>query len=141
MRSSPLVRALVVLLGLLALLLPLRTLTSHQTIQQPIPTSQAPAAKKLHLELTSTTAPFRYEVSFSGKVIWRGEANATSVATDVDLDFPAEGIDLVLDASWSEAKPAAVRLLVTPPEGMPIARTVWGDGTKASGVLTFTEGN
>jgi len=141
MRGSPLVRALVVLLGLLALLLPLRTLTSHQRVQQPITDTQAPAAKKLHLELTSTTAPFQYEVSFLGKVIWHGEANANSAAIDVDLDFPPEGIDLVLDASWPETKPAAVRLQVTLPDGMPIAKTVWGDGTKASGVLTFTEGN
>jgi hypothetical protein len=74
-------------------------------------------------------------------VIWHGEANATSAATDVDLDFPAEGIDLVLDASWSETKPTAVRLQVTPPDGVPMAKMVWGDGTKASGVLTFTEGN
>jgi hypothetical protein len=141
MRGSPLVRALVVLLGLLALLLPLRTLTSHQTVQQPTTDTQAPAAKKLHLELTSTSAPFRYEVSFAGKVIWHGEANANSAATDVELDFPTEGIDLVLDASWSETKPTAVRLQVTPPDGIPMAKMVWGDGTKASGVLTFIEGS
>jgi hypothetical protein len=141
MRGSPLVRALVVLLGLLALLLPLRTLTSHQTVQQPIANTQASAAKKLHLELTSTTAPFQYEVSLGGKVIWHGEANANSASTDVNLDFPAEGIDLVLDASWSETKPTAVRLQVTPPDGVPIAKMVWGDSTKASAVLTFIEGS
>jgi Tfp pilus assembly protein PilV len=141
MRGSPLVRALVVLVGLLALLLPLRTLTSHQTVRQPSTDTQIAAAKKLHLVLTSTSAPFRYEVSFAGKVIWHGDSTTNSAESDVDLDFPAEGIDLVLDASWSETKPTAVRLQVTPPDGVPIAKMVWGDGTKASGVLTFTEGN
>jgi hypothetical protein len=141
MRGSPLVRALVVLVGLLALLLPLRRLTSHQTVQQPTINTQIPAAKKLHLELTSTSAPFRYEVSFSGKVIWHGESSTNSAASDVDLDFPAEGIDLVLDASWSETRPTAIRLQITPPDGTPIAKMVWGNGTKASGVLTFIQGD
>jgi hypothetical protein len=141
MRGSPLVRALVVLLGLLALLLPLRTLPSHQVVQQPTGETKASAAKKLHLELTSTTAPFQYQVSFAGKAIWHGEANTNSAATDVDLDFPAEGIDLVLDATWSETKSTAVRLQVTPPDGVPMVKMVWGDGTKASGVLTFIEGS
>jgi hypothetical protein len=90
------------------------------------------------LELTSTTVPFKYQIASGGATIWSGESNSTTVATDAELDFPPEGIDLVLDVSWNEKKQTAVRLALVPQDSDMMARTVWGT-TSVSEVLTFQE--
>jgi hypothetical protein len=138
MRGSPLARAIMTVIALLALLLPLRRLTSHQSSTVlPPPAQVSTARQKLHLELTSTTVPFKFQVIHGGKPIWSGESTATTVATDTELRFPPEGIDLVLEVSWSEDQETAVRLALTPEGSDTIAKTVWGT-MNASEVLTFT---
>ena len=141
MRGSPLVRAVLVVLALLALLGPLRTLTNRRT-EAGVPLQQAgpgsAVKKKIHLELTSTTVPFKYQITSGGEPIWRGQSNSTTAATDLELEFPPEGIDLVLDASWGEQKPTAVRLALIPQGSGMMARTVWGT-TSVSEVMTFQE--
>ena len=140
MRGSPLARAIMTVIALLALLLPLRRLTSHQSSTVlPPPAQVSTASQKLHLELTSTTVPFKFQVVHGGKPIWSGESTATTVATDTELRFPPEGIDLVLDVSWVQDKETAVRLALTPEDSDTIAKTMWGT-TSASEVLTFTQG-
>jgi hypothetical protein len=139
MRGSPLARAIMTAIALLALLLPLRRLTSHQSSTVlPSPAQVSTARQKLHLELTSTTVPFKFQVIHGGKPIWIGESTATTVATDTELRFPPEGIDLVLEVSWSEDLETAVRLALTPEGSDTIAKTVWGT-MNASEVLTFTQ--
>jgi hypothetical protein len=141
MRGSPLFRAVLVVLALLALLAPLRSLTNRRSAAA-APAQQAMASavtkKKLRLELTSTTAPFKYQITSGGEPIWKGESDSTSVVRDLELEFPPEGIDLVLDASWTEKKPTAVRLTLTPQGSATLAKTVWGT-TSVSEVLTFQE--
>ena len=140
MRGSPLARAIMTVIALLALLLPLRRLTSHQSSPAlPPPAQVSTVSRKLHLELTSTTVPFKFQVTHEGKPIWSGESTATTVATDTELRFPPEGIDLVLDVSWAQDKETAVRLALTPEDSDTIVKTVWGT-TSASEVLTFTQG-
>jgi hypothetical protein len=139
MRGSPVARAIVTLIALLALLLPLRRLTSHQSAtDSPPPGQVSTAKKKLHLELTSTTVPFKFQVTHGGEPIWSGESTSTTIATDTELRFPLEGIDLVLDVSWAQDKEAAVRLALTPEDSDTIVKTVWGTRS-ASEVLTFTQ--
>jgi hypothetical protein len=55
-------------IALLALLFPLQRLTSHQsaTVLQP-PTQDSAAQKKIRLELTSTTAPFKFQITNTGR--------------------------------------------------------------------------
>ncbi len=138
MRGSPLVRAIATVLALLALLLPLRSLTHHRVATVSArPPETTTAKEKLHLELTSTTVPFKFQVTHDGRPIWNGESSSPSVATDIDLRFPPEGIDLVLDVSWTEKKETAVRLALTPKNADSIVKTIWGT-TNASDVLTFT---
>src|SRR5713101_2904409 len=139
MRGSPLVRAMLAVIALLALLIPLRTLTSRRTETT---TSRQQAAqgstakKKFRLELTSTTVPFKYQITIGGETIWSGESNSTTVATDAELKFPPEGIDLVIDASWTENKQTAVRLALISQDSAMMAKTMWGT-TSVSEVLTF----
>jgi len=141
MRGSPLVRAILVVIALLTLLIPLRTLTSRR-IETTIPLRQtaqgSTAKKKFRLELTSTTVPFKYQITSGGETIWSGESNSTTVAADAELKFPPEGIDLVVDASWTEKKQTAVRLALIPQDSVGMAKTMWGT-TSVSEVLTFQE--
>jgi hypothetical protein len=128
-------------IALLALLAPLRTLTSRRSETATVvkQAAQSPAAKKkIRLELISTTVPFKYQITSGSETIWSGESNSTTVATDAELDFPPEGIDLVLDASWNEKKQTAVRLALVPQDSDMMAKTVWGT-TSVSEVLTFQE--
>jgi hypothetical protein len=138
MGGSPLVRAILVVIVLLALLVPLRTLTSRRS-ETATSVKQAQgltAKKKVRLELTSTTVPFKYQIAGGGKTIWSGESNSTTVATDTELNLPPEGVDLVLDASWNEKKQTAVRLALIPQDSDMMAKTIWGT-TSVSEVLTF----
>src|SRR6266404_9404000 len=100
MRGSPLLRLLAVVIALLAVLWPLRRLTTHRTeAPSATPPSAAESEPKVHLVLTSTSFPFTFEVSHLGKTIWKGEATESSVAKDVKMAFPSEGIDLLVDAN------------------------------------------
>jgi hypothetical protein len=141
MKGSPLVRAILTVIALLALLIPLRSLTSRRT-ETATPLQQAAqgstAKKKFRLELTSTTVPFKYQITGGGQTIWSGESNSSTVAADAELEFPPEGIDLVIDASWTEQKQTAVRLALIPQDSAMMAKTVWGT-TGVSEVLTFQQ--
>jgi hypothetical protein len=139
MRGSPLFRVSLVVIALLAVLWPLRTLTTHRAenpfaLPQSAPTPEA----NVHLVLTSTSFPFTFEVSHLGKTIWKGEATESNVATDVKMTFPPEGIDLFVDAKWQGDKQAAVKLDVTADNGETMPKILWGTG-KVSGVLTFAK--
>jgi hypothetical protein len=139
MRGSPLARAIMTVIALFALLLPLQRLTSHQSAAVLPPAVQVSnAKKKLHLELTSTTVPFKFQITHEGKPIWSGESTSTTVATDTELRFPREGVDLILDVSWAQNRETAVRLALTPEDSDTIVKTVWGT-MSASEVLTFTQ--
>jgi hypothetical protein len=139
MRGSPLLRVLLVVIALLAVLWPLRSLTIHRA-ENPSTSSPAAAAPEsnVHLVLTSTSFPFTFEVSHLGKTIWKGEAMESSVARDVKLAFPPEGIDLLVDANWQGAQQTAVKLDVTPDSSDTMTKTLWGTGG-VSGVLTFAK--
>ncbi len=139
MGGSPLLRAFLVVIALLALMAPLRTLTSRRSETATLVKQAAQsltAKNKVRLELTSTTVPFKYQITGGGKTIWSGESNSTTVATDAELNFPPEGIDLVLDASWNEKKQTAVKLALIPQDSDVMAKTIWGT-TSVSEVLTF----
>jgi hypothetical protein len=138
MRGSPLLRVLLVVIALLAVLWPLRSLTTHRAETAPTPQTASTPGSNVHLVLTSTSVPFTFEVSHLGKTIWKGEAMESSVASDVKMPFPPEGIDLLVDAKWQSDKQAAVRLDVAADNNDTTTKTLWGTGG-VSGVLTFTK--
>jgi hypothetical protein len=139
MRGSPLLRVLFVVIALLAVLWPLRSLTTHraETASTPPQTASTPECN-VHLVLTSTSVPFTFEVSHLGKTVWKGEAMENTVTRDLKMAFPSEGIDLLVDAKWQGDKQAAVRLDVAADNGDTTTKTLWGTGG-VSGVLTFTK--
>ena len=123
-----------------AYLLPLRMLTTHRNPPaNPVSEkAETPSESSVRLVLTSTTFPFTFTVSHLGKVIWQGDSSGESIEKEVGLNFPPEGIDLSLEVKWRGEKTTAVKLAVTPKEGEPITRTIWGTRS-ASDVLTFAE--
>jgi hypothetical protein len=139
MRGSPLLRVSLVVIALLAVRWPLRSLTTHRAESPPAPAQSVAAPETdVHLVLTSTSFPFTFEISHFGKTIWKGEASENSVARDVKMTFPPEGIDLLVDAKWQDNKQGAVKLDVTVDNGDAMTKTLWGTGG-VNGVLTFTK--
>jgi hypothetical protein len=139
MRGSPLLRVLLVVIALLAVLWPLRSLTTHRAEEPPAaPQTAATVQSNVHVALTSTTFPFTFEISHLGKPIWKGEATESSVARDVQMTFPPEGVDLLIDVKWHGQRQTAVKVDVTPEGGDTITKTLWGT-TQVNDVLTFVK--
>lgn len=136
MRGSPLFRTGFVLLALLLLILPLRSLTNARVRTIPMSALSGAPSATVQLTITSTTIPFRFQISHLGKTIWEGESNASSSAKSLTMPFPVEGVDLVVQASWPEKKETAIRIEAAHGERAPISRTVWGT-EQVNDVVTF----
>ena len=128
-------RAGLVLLALLLLILPLRSLTNRRA-QVISPATPPASAAKVDLTITCTSYPFQFEISHLGKTIWKGESLTSSSSETVALAFPPQGIDLTVRAFWAEPSEAAVRLDLARSDETPIAKTLWGTG-KVNDVVTF----
>jgi hypothetical protein len=137
MRGSPPIQAALVVVGLLLLLIPLHRLTerrerSSSQVARPV------ASRQVRLEVRTTAVPCRFQITFLGKTLWAENASTTELAKNFDIDFPKEGIDLVVDASWETQALAAIQVSVSLPDGGTVDRTLWGRGT-ASDVVTFRQ--
>ncbi|HEX4201299.1 MAG TPA: hypothetical protein VHY59_07250 [Chthoniobacterales bacterium] len=137
MRGSPLAQAVLVVAGLLLLLIPLHRLTQREERPAPHPAVSTPT-KQVHLAVRTTTVPFRFQITFLGKTLWAEDGSTPELAKDFDIDFPKEGIDLVVDATWESKALAAMEITLSLPDGTAIHKTLWGQGT-ANDVLTFRE--
>ena len=141
MRGSPLLQllGLVIALGLLAF--PLRYLTSATRIETPLSNSDATPSnvKPVELKLVSSSVPFSFEIQFLGKPLWAGTSQRASDTKTVRIPFPPEGVDLTIEARWSNPGMAALQLTVTPADQPPLSQTLWGDG-KVSDTVTLREG-
>ena len=137
MRGSPLAQAVLVVAVLLLLLIPLHRLTQREQRPPPQLTISSPS-KQVHLALRTTAVPCRFQITFLGKILWADDALTPELAKDFDIDFPKEGIDLVVDAAWESKALAAMEITLSLPDGTAIHETLWGEGT-ANDVLTFKE--
>jgi hypothetical protein len=137
MRGSPLAQAVLVVAVLLLLLIPLHRLTKREQRPPERPVVSSPE-KQVHLAMRTTAVPCRFKVTFLGKTLWAEEATTPELAKDFDIDFPKEGIDLVVDAAWETRALAAIEITLSLPDGTAIHKTLWGQGT-ASEVFTFSE--
>ena len=137
MRGSPLAQAVLVVAALLLLLIPLHRLTQREQRPAPQPAVTRPT-KQVHLALRTTAVPCRFQITFLGKTLWAEDASTPELAKDFDIDFPKEGIDLVVDATWESKALAAMEITLSLPDGTVLHKTLWGQGT-ANDVLTFRE--
>jgi hypothetical protein len=133
MRGSPLLRALLAFLAILALGWPLRRLTGDGPPAPVAATAQAPAppakTAEVELQLTFTTPPRSFSVRHLGKEIWTASGSDLTVGKKLSLSYPAEGIELQFAAEFPEGAPlTAARLVLTDPAGDPHEKSVWGTG-------------
>jgi hypothetical protein len=140
MKGSPLLQLLGLALVLGALAFPLRYLTSapHKEVRTVEPIAPNSESKSVELKLVSPTVPYTFEIEFLGKPLWTGTARQTTETTTVQIPFPAEGVDLTVDAHWTNPAMVALQLTLTLPDQAPLAQTLWGDG-KVSDTITFKE--
>jgi hypothetical protein len=138
MRGSPPIQAALVVMVLLLLLIPLHRLTKRVNASETLAPAVVKPTEHVHLGLKTTAAPFRFQISYLGRTLWAGEATGAELEKDVDIDFPKEGIDLAVDATWENPALVALQISVSPPDGTALDKTLWGRG-KISDVVTFKE--
>ena len=138
MRGSPLLRAAIVFLVILALGYPLWRMTRSSEAEMPSAPKAAPAVpQELHLQLAFTLPPKSLRVLSLGKEIWQESAAPEEIEKDLKLLYPPEGIDLQFQVDWPDDAPlAAMRVKLTDPAGDEHEKTVWSKGP-ADEVLTF----
>jgi hypothetical protein len=138
MRGSPLLRAAIAFLVLLALGIPLWRLT-HAAEPAQAQTQPAPAveAKAIHLQLDFTLAPKKIQVLHLGKEVWSEDAPAAEIERDLKIAYPDQGVDLQFHIEWPDDAPlAAMRAKLTDPAGDTHEKSLWGKGV-VDDVLTF----
>jgi hypothetical protein len=138
MRGSPLVRAILIISILLLAIFPLWKLTHKVEALPAVDSTPAPKAS-VHIALTFAHAPSGFQLLHLGKVIWEAKSPGESAQKEFPMEFPKEGIDLEIKATWPVSSPlTAVRVSVTPGNGGAIEKTAWGNGGLDE-VLTFRE--
>ena len=139
MRGSPILRALVAFIALLALA-PLLWRITHpvacaRTVQPPA--KQHPENVKVKVRLTFSTPPMRVVFQHLGRDVWHHLMPAVQEDFTCEIPWPKEGVDLHVVVAWPEGtRSAAMRIRLTAPDGTEHDRTVWGDAD-ADEVLTF----
>lgn len=143
MTGSPLLRAVLLFTALLALAFPLRRVTQTDGEGSPAPAvALQPAAQagatlqKLSLVLSFTKMAERVELRHLGKTVWSKESPGPREAVDLNLPFPAEGIELGVTVRWPGEELSALRLQLTTPDGTELDRSAWGAETMEA-VLSF----
>lgn len=136
MGGSPIVRLLLVVVAMLALLVPLRSLTTHPAAPpEPAAVAAPEETGKVRVAVRSTRVPFHFEIRHLGTLVWSGDGDGP-LERELAIPFPEEGIDLLVDGTWAEAGPSVLRVEVQPAGASPIVRMLWGEES-VSDVLTF----
>jgi hypothetical protein len=137
MRGSPILRAALVFVALLALAPVLWRLTRAEarTVQ---PAIRLPAKNvKTEVRLTFSTPAMRVVIQHLGKEVWHHLMPAEEERFTCEIPWPKEGVDLHVLIEWPEGtRVATMRVQLTTPDGVEYDRTVWGDAD-ADDVLTF----
>lgn len=139
MRGSPLLRAALVFVALLALGPLLWKLTRADAVP-PAPKHaivQPSAAARVAIVLTFSTPAKKAAILHLGKEIWNKAQPGIEEAAAIELPWPKEGVELRAIVEWPEGTPtAAMRVKLTDPAGNEHDRSVWGHGS-ADEVLVF----
>ena len=138
MRGSPILRAVLVFIALLALapLLWRLTRADARTVQQPA-TQQPSKNARTEVRLTFSTPAKRVTIQHLGKEVWSKATPAGEENFTCGIPWPKEGVELHVLVEWPEGtRAAAMRMRLTAPDGTEHDRSVWGDGA-ADDVLVF----
>ena len=136
MRGSPILRAVLVFVALLALA-PLLWKMTRPVLADTVPEHLLDLHEIVDVRLNFTTAATRVEIQHLGRKVWSKATPAVAETLAVKIPWPNEGVDLRVIAAWPEGtRSAAMRVRLTAPDGTEYDRTVWGDAT-ADDVLKF----
>ena len=153
MRGSPLLRALVCFCLLLGLWPVVRKVTAQGegaaesvrgSVTEPQNTPSAGNVRvRCRLELTVTGVCRGFEVLHLGSQILQVDRVEGRLERELDLEFPEEGVDLVVGWEWAGNKEEAsgsgenaARIRLWTPGDRMEERTVWGTG-RVEEVLSF----
>ena len=137
MRGSPLLRALLAFLAILALGWPLRQLTEAGDALRDEPKAVVVEAKEVGLKLAFTLVPKSVRVLHLGKEVWSESAPVAEMEHALQLAYPDAGIELQFQIEWPAGAPlAAMRAVLTDPAGDPHEHSIWGQGSTEE-VVTF----
>lgn len=130
MRGSPLLRALLAFLAILALGWPLRRLTTAADAPRAQPQAAVAGTQEIGLRLTFTLVPKSVKVLHLGQEVWSETVPVAELERTMKLAYPAAGIDLVFQIEWpADAPLAAMRATLTDPAGDAHEKSVWGQGS------------
>ena len=135
MRGSPILRAVLVFVALLALA-PLLWKLTRPVLADTVPQPQVKRATvEARLNFSATAA--RVTIQHLGREVWGKASPATVENFSAEIPWPKEGVELHVLVEWPEGtRNAAMRMRLTAPDGTAYDRSVWGDAT-ADDVLTF----
>lgn len=131
MTGSPLFRLLLLLAGLVVLAIPAWKLTGRTS---PVPAApaapepQVPSPQPVHLQFTSPRPPDSIFVEALGHQVASLAGPDGPWSVEIPLELPAEGLDLVVRATWSGTAPAnALRVQARTGAHDLMDTTLWGD--------------
>ncbi len=137
MRGSPILRAVLVFLALLALA-PLLWKLTRPALAQAVPKPQQEVKSAMvEVRLSFSTSATRVVFQHLGRDVWSKDAPALSEDFSAQIPWPKEGVELHVLVNWPEGtRNGAMRVRLTAPDGTECDRSAWGDNT-ADDVLTF----
>ena len=135
MRGSPIVRALLAWIALLALA-PLLTKVTSAVPHTTVAVVAAPT-RKVELALTFTAPPKRVAILHLGREVFAKAEPAADEEVTLDIPWPEQGGELLFKVEWpADAPLAAMRARLTDPRDVEIERSLWGTGPTET-VLNF----
>jgi hypothetical protein len=137
MRGSPILRAVLVFLALLALAPLLWNLTRPLLAQsEPKPQPEIKSAT-VEVRLNFSTAAKRVVIQHLGRDVWSKDGPELSEEFSAEIPWPKEGVELRTLVTWPDGTHnAAMRVRLTAPDGTEYDRSAWGSA-KADDVLRF----
>ncbi len=144
MRGSPPVQLALLLLGFLALAVPLFQLTAARS--EPAVPATASATNTATPNRVPTTLRVRYahqpatlSLKLGGReLLPQPDLSASPVEATVDLEIPAEGLELQVQTTWPAGTPETAVTVELEPDGIDAqSQTRWSSGSRLEEVLLF----
>lgn len=141
MRGYPPVHVLILLIAFGAMAVPL----SHLTVapnKPPAAASPQPVESQhvaSFLRLRFAHQPRSVSLKLAGRELLASPAlDVSPIETQVELDIPHDGIEVIVSAEWPERTPETALTLEIEPEGMETrTATRWSAGSQLTEVISF----
>ena len=139
MRGRPILELLLLLAVWGCLFLPLRAVTrSHERREAALPAADEAQRVPVWIELLFTEAPEGFRLYSHDDLVWDASDPVAEQEQPLDLMWDAQSQgDLILEATWEDARRRATEVRVSPPEGRSLSVTLWHDADTIEELLLF----